>query len=155
MLAPTPMTPIRRVILYALNPDTGELYPVKTHTIFGIGAIPVVARWKTDLPLYYGYYVSSSGTSVDYDVSLYSSIRLMVNVSTLSGTSPTLSVYIEGKYENTNYYETLLYKENINAVGNYVLGQIDNLVFRYIRVRWVLSGTNPVCTFGVVGQAMT
>ena len=75
-------------------------------------------------------------------------------MTSVSGTSPTLDVYIEGKYDQTGDYEVLLQRTGVTANGNYFMGQIDNLVFRNIRVRWVIGGTSPSFNFTVTAMAL-
>ena len=98
--------------------------------------------------------VTANGNTADIDVSGLRSIRVMAKVTSVSGTSPTLDIYIEGKYEATGDYVTLLSKTGITATGVYELGQLDNLCFRYIRVKWVLGGTSPSFSITVVAQSM-
>jgi hypothetical protein len=75
-------------------------------------------------------------------------------VTSVSGTSPTLDVYIEGRYDQTGDYEVLLQRTGVNATGNYFMGQVDNLVFRNIRIRWVIGGTSPSFNFTVTAMAL-
>jgi hypothetical protein len=116
--------------------------------------VDIQARYKPPGMTLYSGTVTSSGNTSDIDVSLLSSIRIMAKVTAVSGTTPTLDIYIEGKYEATGDYVPLLSKTGINATGVYELGQLDNLCFRYIRIRWSISGTSPSFTFGVYAQAM-
>ena len=116
--------------------------------------VDIQARYKPPGMTLYSGTVTASGNTADIDVSTLRSIRIMVKVTSISGTSPTLDVYIEGRYEATGDYVPLLSKTGITAIGVYELGQIDNLCFRYIRVRWSVSGTSPSFTFGVYAQAM-
>jgi hypothetical protein len=111
-------------------------------------------RRKDNLGALYSGTVTSSGNSTDISVDNYSSARFWIKVTAVSGTSPTLDVYIDGKYEQTGDYEPLVSKTGITATGGYLIGQIDNLVFRYIRIRWVLGGTSPSFTFTVTAQAV-
>jgi hypothetical protein len=97
---------------------------------------------------------TTSGSSADISVDNFSSARFWIKVTAVSGTTPTLDVYIEGKYEQTGDYEPLVSKTGITAVGAFLIGQVDNLVFRFIRVRWVVGGTTPSFTFTVTGQAL-
>jgi hypothetical protein len=97
---------------------------------------------------------TSSGSTSDIDVSNYKSIRFLLKVTAVSGTSPTLDVYIEGKYDQTGDYEVLLQRTGVNANGTYFMGQVDNLVFRNIRIRWVIGGTSPSFTFTVTAMAL-
>jgi hypothetical protein len=116
--------------------------------------VDIQARYKPPGITLYSGTVTSSGNTADIDVSLLSSMRIMVKVTSVSGTTPTLDVYIEGKYEATGDYVPLLSRTGITDTGVYELGQLDNLCFRYIRVRWSISGTSPSFTFGVYAQAM-
>ena len=109
-------------------------------------------RYKAPLTLYSGT-VTANGNTPDIDVSPYSVIELELKVTSVSGTSPTLSVYIEGKFENTGDYKTLASQENITATGAWFF-TINPNAFRYIRVRWVVGGTNPSFTFRVDAQGM-
>jgi hypothetical protein len=97
---------------------------------------------------------TSSGNTSDIDVSNYRSIRFLLKVTSVSGTSPTLDVYIEGKYDQTGDYEVLLQRTGVNANGTYFMGQVDNLVFRNIRIRWVIGGTSPSFNFTVTAMAL-
>jgi hypothetical protein len=97
---------------------------------------------------------TSSGNTNDIDVSSYKSIRFLLKVTSVSGTSPTLDVYIEGKYEQTSDYEVLLQRTGVNANGTYFMGQVDNLVFRNIRIRWIIGGTSPSFNFTVTAMAL-
>ena len=109
-------------------------------------------RYKAPLTLFSGT-VTANGNSADIDVSPYSVLELELKVTSVSGTSPTLSVYIEGKFENTGDYKTLAYQENITATGKWFF-TINPNAFRYLRIRWVVGGTSPNFTFRVDVQGM-
>ena len=111
------------------------------------------SRYKTYTTLYAGT-VTGSGNTINIDVSSYGSVRVEVRVASISGTTPSIDVYIDGLFEGSGDWEPLLSKTGITATGSYFLGQIDNNVFRYIRVRWIVSGTSPSITFGVYAQVM-
>jgi hypothetical protein len=112
------------------------------------------AAYKPPPITLYSGTVTASGSTSDIDVSTLSSIRVMVKVTAVSGTAPTLDIYIEGKYEATGDWVPLLSRTGITSTGVYELGQLDNLCFRYIRVRWVVGGTSPSFTFTVAAQAI-
>jgi hypothetical protein len=116
--------------------------------------VDIQARYKPPGMTLFSGTVTASGNTADIDVSLFSSIRIMVKVTAVSGTAPTLDIYVEGKYEATGDYVPLLSRTGITATGVYELGQLDNLCFRYIRVRWVLGGTSPSFTITVTAQAL-
>jgi len=123
--------------------DSTIIVPVEEQSVYKLPGITL-----------YSGTVTSSGNSADIDVSTIRSIRIMVKVTSVSGTSPTLDIYIEGKYEATGDYVPLLIKTGIAATGVYELGQLDNLCFRYIRVKWVLGGTSPSFGITVVAQSI-
>jgi len=123
--------------------DSGIIVPVEEQSVY-----------KPPGSTLYSGTVTASGNSADIDVSGLRSIRVMAKVTSVSGTNPTLDIYIEGKYEATGDYVTLLSKTGITATGVYELGQLDNLCFRYIRVKWVLGGTSPSFSITVVAQSI-
>jgi hypothetical protein len=148
------LTPPRKAILYVVDPDTGRTYPILA-TITSDGKAMIVQsryKWPGWISLFSGS-VSSNGATSDINVSQYSALELELKVTSVSGTSPTLSVYVEGKFEGTGDYKPLAYQEGITSTGTWFF-TIDPLRFRYIRVRWVVGGTIPSFTFAVVGEAV-
>jgi putative transposon-encoded protein len=109
-------------------------------------------RYKAPLTLYSGT-VTANGNSADVDVSPFSVLEVEIKVTSVSGTTPTLSVYIEGKFENTGDYKTIVSQENITGAGIW-FATINPCAFRYVRVRWVVGGTSPSFTFRVDAQGM-
>jgi hypothetical protein len=109
-------------------------------------------RYKAPLMLYSGT-VTANGNSGDIDVSPYSVLEIEIKVTGVSGTNPTLDVYIEGKFEGTGDYKTLASQTGITAAGIWFF-TINPNAFRYIRVRWVVGGTSPSFTFRVDAQGM-
>lgn len=97
--------------------------------------------------------VTASGSSADVDVDHFSALELQLKVTGVSGTNPTLSVYIEGKFEGTGDYKPLVYQENITTTGIWHF-TVSLLAFRRLRVRWVVGGTSPSFTFRVDAQAV-
>jgi hypothetical protein len=98
---------------------------------------------------------TANGNTPDINVEHITSARFWIRVTAVSGSSPTLAIHIDGKHESTGDYESIASRTNITSTGGYLIGsQVDNLVFRFIRVRWVLGGTTPSFTFTVTGQAM-
>jgi hypothetical protein len=112
----------------------------------------IQAVYKDKAVLYSGT-VTSSGNSADINVSNFGVLEIELKVTSVSGTSPTLSVYIEGKFEDSGDYKPLVYQEGITGTGAWFF-TITKLAFRYIRVRWVVGGTSPSFTFGVYAQML-
>ena len=114
--------------------------------------IDIQNRYKAPLTLY-NRTVTSNGNTSDIDVSQFSVLEIEIKVTSVSGTAPTLDVYIEGKFENTGDYKTLASQTGITAPGIWYF-TINPCAFRYLRVRWVVGGTSPSFTFRVDGQGM-
>jgi hypothetical protein len=114
--------------------------------------IDIQNRYKALLTLYSGT-VTANGNSSDMDVSPFSVLEIELKVTAVSGTTPTLDVYIEGKFENTGDYKVLASQTGITATGIWYF-TINPNAFRNLRVRWVVGGTSPSFTFRVDGQGM-
>jgi hypothetical protein len=136
-----------------LNFDSANRLRVSPADAEAMLPVDIQARYKPPGATLYSGTVTASGDSVDIDVSTITALELILKVTAVSGTNPVLSVYIEGKFEATGDYKPLVYQENITATGIW-FSTITQLAFRYIRVRWVVSGTSPSFTFTVAGQAM-
>jgi hypothetical protein len=112
--------------------------------------IGIQAVLKSKMTLFSGT-VTASGNTADIDLSNFTVLEIALKVTAVSGTNPVLSVYIEGKFEDTGDYKPLVYVENITSTGIWFL-TITKLAFRYIRVKWIVGGTSPSFTFTVVAQ---
>lgn len=82
-----------------------------------------------------------------------SSLRVYVNVTAVSGTSPTMTINIQDTVDGSNWY-TVGSSTSLTAVGTSAFeigaGLGNNHVFAdRIRVQWVLGGTTPSFTFDV------
>jgi hypothetical protein len=98
--------------------------------------------------------VTAGGNTADMDLGVYGAAEVQLRVTAVSGTSPSLSVYIEGKFEPTDSYKSIASQTNITAAGTWFF-TINPLVFRFVRVRWTVAGTTPSFTFTVAAQLMT
>ena len=110
-------------------------------------SVGVNTHYKASILLLSGT-VSASGSTSNFDVSSFESCTGAVNVTAVSGTTPSLDVFIEGLEEATGAYITLASKTGINAVGVYPL-DIPRLDVRYVRLRYEVSGTTPSFTLSV------
>jgi hypothetical protein len=115
--------------------------------------VDLQARFKSPgLTLFSGT-VTASGSTADIDLSLYSILEVEIKVTSVSGTAPTLDVYIEGKFEVTGDYKVLASQTGITSTGVWFF-VVNPLAFRFVRIRWLVSGTSPSFTFTVAAQAM-
>jgi hypothetical protein len=118
-----------------------------------ITPVDLQARYKSPgLTLFSGT-VTASGSTADIDLSIYSILEIEIKVTSVGGTTPTLDVYIEGKFEATGDYKVLASVTGITSTGVWFV-TINPLAFRYIRVRWVVRGTSPSFTVTIAAQAM-
>jgi hypothetical protein len=111
---------------------------------------------KSNYKIYFTIYsgtVAASGSTYDIDVNIYSGLEIMLKVTAVSGTNPTLDFYVEGKFEATGDYKPLAYQTGITTTGIWYF-TITQLMFRYIRARWVVGGTTPSFTIGVYAQGL-
>jgi len=94
---------------------------------------------------------TASGSTADIDVGRFICGEICIDITAVSGTAPTLDVYIEGKDQYTGKYKVLFSHTGLNTVQT-IWDTITLLAFRYLRVRWVISGTSPSFTFSVSGE---
>jgi len=95
---------------------------------------------------------TASGNTGDIDILHYRNLDILIDVTSVSGTSPTLDVYIDGKFAAVGKHYPIASVTGITATGQWLL-QLRNIPYRYIRVRWVIGGTSPSFTFGVYAEA--
>ncbi|MEM4975713.1 MAG: hypothetical protein QXT64_00135 [Desulfurococcaceae archaeon] len=94
---------------------------------------------------------TASGNTGDIDVGRFLYGEICIDITAVSGTNPTLDVYIEGKDQYTGKYKVLFSHTGLNSVQT-IWDTITLLAFRYLRVRWVVGGTSPSFTFSVSGE---
>jgi hypothetical protein len=110
--------------------------------------IDVQDHWQESATLLPSAARTASGNTADIDVGRFMCGEICLDVTAVSGTNPTLDVYIEGKDRLSGKYKTLFSQTGITAVGTYWF-TITTLAFKYLRVRWVIGGTTPSFTFSV------
>lgn len=91
---------------------------------------------------------TTNGNTSDIDVGRFICGEVCLDVTAVSGTSPNMNFYLEGKDQLSGKYKTIWSQTGITAVGTYWV-TITTLAFRYIRARWEISGTSPSFTFSV------
>lgn len=75
------------------------------------------------------------------------SIRAQLNVTAVSGVSPTLDVVIEDTLDGSNWNTIGTFAQK-TAVGREVIN-ITGLFADRLRVRWIIGGATPSLTFTV------
>jgi len=114
--------------------------------------IDIQDHWQESVTLLPSAARTTSGNTADIDVGRFICAEICLDVTSVSGTSPTLDVYIEGKDQVSGKYKVLFSQTGITAVGTYWF-TITTLAFKYLRVRWVIGGTTPSFTFSVGMEA--
>lgn len=75
------------------------------------------------------------------------SLRIQLDVTAVSGTSPTLDVVVEDTLDGTNWNTIGTFAQK-TAAGREVVN-ITGLFSDTLRVRWTVAGTTPSFTFAV------
>lgn len=113
--------------------------------------VDVQDHWCENVVLLASDARTSGGTTSDIDVGRFLHGEICIDVTAVSGTSPSLNVYVEGKDQYTGKYKVLFSHEGITSVQT-IWDTITMLAFKYIRVRWEVGGTSPSFTFSVSGE---
>lgn len=95
---------------------------------------------------------TASGNTADIEVGRFIAGEVCLDVTAVSGTTPTLDFYLEGKNQLSGKYKVIWSQTGISAVGTFWSPTITTLAFRYIRARWVVGGSAPSFTFSVSGE---
>lgn len=99
--------------------------------------------------------VTASGNSSGMDVGGAGTLRCQVQVSAVSGTSPSITVTVQTSHDNG---ASDAWRTAGSAFG--ALTSVSNspwqcfAVDRYVRVSYTVSGTTPSLTTTVVGEAV-
>lgn len=93
---------------------------------------------------------TASGTGDAVELGPFTTLRLVVTTSAVSGTTPTLDLTVETSHDGSTWrsHGTLA---QITATGTQrkSFGGLD----RYARLAWTVGGTTPSFTFGVTAEA--
>lgn len=82
-----------------------------------------------------------------------SSLRVQLDVTAFTGTSPTLDCVVEDSIDGVNWNVIGTFAQKI-GVGREVIN-VTTLFSDRIRARWTLGGTTPSFTFSVVAASQT
>lgn len=108
----------------------------------------VSSHTQADVTIHASGAETADGNSGDIDLQGYYAAEICLDVTDVSGTSPSMDVYIEGKDPESGKYKVIDSHTGITATGTFWT-TITDLIFRYIRARWVISGTSPSFTFSI------
>ena len=96
--------------------------------------------------------ITSNGNSSNIDVGGYPYVFVFIYVSAVSGTSPSLNVYLNAVDEVSNQSVSIASVSNITATGTYYISA-SGLAVRYVNVSWTVSGTSPSFTTTITLKA--
>lgn len=94
---------------------------------------------------------ASGNSSGRADFGSVDALRVQLDVTAVSGTSPSLTVFIEDTLDGTNWNTIGTFAAK-TAVGREVIN-ITTPFSNRIRARWTISGTSPSFTFSVVSSS--
>lgn len=83
----------------------------------------------------------------------YDTLRVHLNVSAVSGTTPSMTLVVEDSLDGTNWAAVGTFPA-VTATGTSALDVVNPFADR-IRLRWTLTGTTPSFTFTVRAAAQS
>ena len=100
---------------------------------------------------------STSGSSGDLDNTAGSAAALVIDVTAITGTTPSITVTVEGKDPVSGKYYTILASAAISTVSTTILRifpgataaanlAVNDFVPKTFRVSYVIAGTTPAVT---------
>jgi len=96
--------------------------------------------------------ITSNGSTSNIQVSNYLHFFVFIYVSAVSGTSPSLNVYLNAYDETTNQSVPIASVTNITSTGTYYMSA-TNLPAGWINVSWTVGGTSPSFTVTITLHA--
>lgn len=131
--------------------------------------IPVSQGSSTVSPWLASAARTTGSTTDQLLVDRFSSIAILVDVTVVSGTSPTLNVYLQNLMPDGTTWSDIGSMNQITATGKYAMGQLPggNSTFTVvtgslaagtqrtfplgakIRIQYVIGGTSPSFTFSI------
>lgn len=79
-------------------------------------------------------------------------VRLLLDVTAASGTTPTLDVTVETSYDGSTGWTSLGTFAQKTAAGTQ--RKSFSGCDRYVRATWTIGGTTPSFTFSIAGEAV-
>ena len=89
-----------------------------------------------------------SGQSAALDIAIHDEMVAFLDVSAASGTSPSMVVSFEYSPDNIMWFDSGVAYTAITAVARPAVKQLTNFG-RWVRAKWVITGTTPSLTFSL------
>ncbi len=96
--------------------------------------------------------ITSNGSSSNIDIGGYPYVFVFIYVSAVSGSSPSLNVYLNAYDEVSGQSVSIASVTNITSTGTYYMAA-TGLAARYVNVSWTVSGTSPSFTVTITLKA--
>jgi hypothetical protein len=96
--------------------------------------------------------ITANGSSSNIDIGGYPYVFVFIYVSAVSGTSPSLNVYLNAYDEVSGQSVSIASVTNITATGTYYISA-SGLAVRYVNVSWTVGGTSPSFTTTITLKA--
>lgn len=95
---------------------------------------------------------TTSGSGSPFPMEGHTALRLLLDVTAASGTTPSLTVTVETSGDGSTGWRSAGAFAAKTAVSQerLSLGNLD----RFVRVSWTITGTTPSLTFSVSGEAL-
>lgn len=103
--------------------------------------------YSEDILVASGAQTVSGQTGVLQSYGGYSVLRMQINVTAVSGTTPSMTLFVEDTLDGTNW-NIVDTSAAITATG-VVVRNITTPFADRIRIRWAITGTTPSLTFEV------
>ena len=97
--------------------------------------------------------ITSNGSSSNIDIGGYLYVFVFIYVSAVSGTSPSLNVYLNAYDEVSGQSVNIASVTGISSTGTYYMTTASGLAARYVNVSWTVSGTSPSFTVTITLKA--
>lgn len=105
-----------------------------------------------DAPLVPSAARTATFTSDTYEMGGLSTLRLLLDVTAASGTTPTLDVVVETSHDGVNNWRSLLTFEQKTTTGQSERQAVAGSD-RFVRAVCTIGGTTPSFTFSLTGEA--
>lgn len=95
---------------------------------------------------------TATGASTANELGDVATLRLLVDVTAVSGTTPTLDITVETSYDGSTNWRSLgtFTQKTTVTTERKSFGGCD----RYVRVSYTIGGTTPSFTFSIAGEGV-
>lgn len=140
--------PLTRSSIYSEREIWNQLFDPETNTV------SFSNRAADAFTLHASAAETASGQSAGVDCGAYGEAQALLNVTAVSGTSPTLTVKFQTSDDGTDWYDLGESFAQQTAVNKPAVLKLAN-IGRHLRAVWTIGGTTPSFTFTLKVVAKT